>query len=743
MKITPGQARSLAEQLLDGEDSILEGLSASEGDAAPLPETIGGYRILRLIASGGMGRVYEAEQIHPHRIVAIKVLRQGLSSHTAQRRFEYEAELLGALQHPGIGTVFEAGMHDDGGGGVPFFVMEFIPGARPITKYADEKGLDIRQRLELLAQACDAVQYGHQKGIIHRDLKPANILVGEEKSGKLTVESRNEEGESPATAGSKQHEPLAMSHEGTSLPDFKPSGLLLKSQDSRPKSQDHSFTPILKIIDFGIARATDSDIAITTMHTEVGQLIGTLQYMSPEQCEGDPRKLDTRSDVYSLGVVLYELVCGRLPYDVSDTSIPHATRMIQENEPQRPSTISRKLKGDLETIALKALEKDREKRYQSAAELGADVRRYLRGEPIEAKSPTAWVMCTRWIGQHPVTTTLATCLMIAAISVSMTYVSVWYLNSKPYQAEVIDDGKEVRLLSISGRILWSRRTDEGGFGGAYVVNRPEDFGGGKLLVVGVPARDDVLAGGLHVFDLEVDWSWDQPLWSGLVTEESFPAKPATRELVAEQFHAQHVWMRDIFEESPGPEIVVSYAHGPYSQSCVRVYGLDGAVLFGFWHDGSVVDCHYDRESKRLLFTAINDECFWVDRGYKEVLDTKPWAVFAMKPTVGQRLGWVRSVGKGGNAIWYNFFMPPSAMASVDSLYFTSMQRGEGENGIVRLIAALRNREGPTVSLLIDADGVEVTGSRIITDQYKLDEALPEPTEFYLGSAPPCAELEAR
>ena len=115
----------------------------------------------------------------------------------------------------------------------------------------------------------------------------------------------------------------------------------------------------------------------------------------------------------------------------------------------------------------------------------------------------------------------------------MTFVSVRYLNSMPYQAEVIDDGKEIRLLSISGRILWSRRTDERGFGGAYVVNRPEDFGGGKLLVVGVHASDDELVGGLHVFDLEVDWSWDQPLWSGLVTEESFPVEPATRELVAE------------------------------------------------------------------------------------------------------------------------------------------------------------------------------------------------------------------
>jgi len=603
MKITPEQARSLAEQLLDGEDSILEGLPAPEDDTAPLPETIGGYRILRLIASGGMGRVYEAEQIQPRRIVAIKVLRQGLSSRSAQRRFEYESELLGALQHPGIGTVFEAGMHDDGKGGVPFFVMEFIPGARPITAYADEKGLDIRQRLELLTQACDAVQYGHQKGIIHRDLKPANILVGEEKG----IEAARQQGNEEEGEG----------HEGTGLPDFKPSGLLP--------------SPILKIIDFGIARATDSDIAVTTMHTEVGQLIGTLQYMSPEQCEGDPRKLDTRSDVYSLGVVLYELVCGRLPYDVSDTSIPHATRMIQESEPQRPSTISRKLKGDLETIALKALEKDREKRYQSAAELGADVRRYLLGEPIEAKSSTAWVKCARWIGQHPVTTTLATCLIIATLSISMIYVSVWYLNSKPHRVIINDDKTEVSIVSVAGKTIKTWVSQElGTFHNAEILDCPAEYEGGKLLLIGVNKSGlSELEGGLNVFRLNGPIS--EPWWRDEISDSEIPKSIFDEGYRGEQFNSRFADVFEIFSENPGKEIVVIGQHGPGSQCCIRIYSLDGQLLCQYWHDGNIHEIHWIEEEQLLVFGGFNGEVYWDQRGHPEIDYAHPLIIFALKP----------------------------------------------------------------------------------------------------------------
>jgi len=296
------------------------------GDGAMVGTRIGRYRVKRLIGTGGMGAVYEAVQEQPRRTVALKVMRSGLASASAMRRFEYEAQLLARLRHPGIAQVFEAGAHEGTDGIVPYFAMEYIPGAKALTEHVRGRGMGVRERLELFAHVCEAVHHGHQKGIVHRDLKPTNILV------------------------------------------------------------DSSGAP--KIIDFGVARAADADLAMTTDQTAVGQLVGTLQYMSPEQCAADPNDIDTRSDIYSLGVVLYELLTGKPPYDLSGVPVYEAPRLIREQPPTRPSSIDAALKGDVSIIVLKALEKDRTQRYQSAMELAADIRRYLAGDAIGARAPS-------------------------------------------------------------------------------------------------------------------------------------------------------------------------------------------------------------------------------------------------------------------------------------------------------------------------------------------------------------------
>jgi tetratricopeptide (TPR) repeat protein len=315
--------------------AAVPGADAATAAQRPLPRSVGPYRILRLLGEGGMGTVYEAEQEHPRRTVALKVIRPGWATAEILRRFEQESQALGRLQHPGIAQIHEAATADSGSGPQPYFAMEFIRGDS-LHAYAATHHLNARQRLELMVKICDAVHHAHQRGIIHRDLKPGNILVDE-----------------------------------TGQP---------------------------KILDFGVARVTDSD-AYATRQTDVGQLIGTLAYMSPEQVLADPLELDVRSDVYALGVILYELLAGHLPYTIS-RQIPEAARAIREEDPAPLSSINRIYRGDIETIVAKSLEKEKARRYASAAELAGDIGRYLKDEPITARPPSTIYQLQKFARRH-------------------------------------------------------------------------------------------------------------------------------------------------------------------------------------------------------------------------------------------------------------------------------------------------------------------------------------------------------
>ena len=297
-------------------------LGLDDGSAPELPERIGDFRVLGLLGRGGMGIVYEAEQEQPRRSVALKVVRPEWVTPTALRRFEHEAEVLGWLNHPGIAQVYEAGTWNDGGPELPYFAMELVRG-RTLLEWADDEQYTTRERLELFTRVCDAIHHAHQKGIIHRDLKPSNILVDEH---------------------------------------------------GQPK-----------VLDFGVARVTQPNLATTTMHTRSGELIGTLPYMSPEQVAADPGGLDTRSDVYALGVIAYELLIGRRPYDLQGKVIHEAARVIVEEEPSSLGAFDPALRGDVETIVAKAVAKEPARRYTSAEELASDVRRFLMDEPILAR----------------------------------------------------------------------------------------------------------------------------------------------------------------------------------------------------------------------------------------------------------------------------------------------------------------------------------------------------------------------
>jgi eukaryotic-like serine/threonine-protein kinase len=350
-------------------------LSSSETPAQLIGQQIGNYRILDIIGRGGMGVVYRAEQDHPKRIVALKVINPGIASPSVLRRFEHESNVLGLLQHPGIAHVYEAGTFDLGEGGEPqpFFAMEFIEG-EPLTTYAENRNLSTRERLELIVNICQAVQHAHQKGVIHRDLKPGNILV---------------------------------------------------TSDGSPK-----------ILDFGVARATDSDLQTTTLRTDIGQLIGTIPYMSPEQAGGNPDELDVRSDVYALGVVAYELLAGRLPYQLQKKMIHEVVRVIREDDPTPLSTTNRALRGDIEVIIGKALEKEKDRRYQSASDFASDIERYLHDQPIIARPPSTWYQFRKFARRNKAMAGGVVAVLIVLL-VGLIIATTLYVQAEVARAEAV------------------------------------------------------------------------------------------------------------------------------------------------------------------------------------------------------------------------------------------------------------------------------------------------------------------
>jgi serine/threonine protein kinase len=324
--------------------------------------TIGAYQLLQLIGQGGMGEVWLAEQRRPvRRRVAIKLIKLGMDTREVVARFESERQALALMDHPAIAKVFEAGSTPEGR---PYFVMEYVAGM-PITAYCDKHKLTTLQRLELFIQVCEGVQHAHQKAIIHRDLKPSNILVSE-VNGK----------------------------------------------------------PTARIIDFGVAKAIAQKLTDRTMYTRIGMLIGTLGYISPEQADSGGEDIDTRTDVYSLGAVLFELLASSLPLDLKKLAYDEVLHRLREQDPPRPSTklrtlgdssvvaarnrgtdlptLCRQLRGDPDSIALKALEKDRARRYASASELAGDIGRHLRNEPVTAHPPSTAYRARKYLRRHRV-----------------------------------------------------------------------------------------------------------------------------------------------------------------------------------------------------------------------------------------------------------------------------------------------------------------------------------------------------
>ena len=346
-----------------------------------IEEQIDQYKLLSKLGEGGFGIVYLAEQRSPiRRQVALKIIKPGMDSKQVIARFESERQALALLDHPNIAHIFDGGTTESGR---PYFVMELVIGL-PITKYCDQQKLNIEERLKLFQQVCEAVQHAHQKGIIHRDIKPSNILVSVQ-SGK----------------------------------------------------------PVPMIIDFGVAKAIGKPLTERTLFTEQGQFIGTPEYMSPEQAGISIGDIDTRSDIYSLGVVLYELLSGTLPFtheELGQAGFVEIQRIIRESDPPRPSTrlsslgegakkiaeerstkidfLTKRMQKELEWIPLMAMRKERERRYRTASELADDISNYLNGNPLKAGPDSVSYLLKKFVKKHQYAAVVLVLLLLIILSFS-------------------------------------------------------------------------------------------------------------------------------------------------------------------------------------------------------------------------------------------------------------------------------------------------------------------------------------
>lgn len=531
-------ARIVEDSSLD-QDELLQSRGGGQLSEALVGTTVGQYRIIRIIDHGGMGVVFEAEQQQPRRRVALKILRERLPSDRALRRFRDEADTLSKVVHPAVARVFEAGIADVSAatlkGPMPFIAMELIENARSLIDYARDTKLAIRAILELFAAVCDAVAHGHEVGVIHRDLKPSNILV-----------------------------------DGKGNP---------------------------KLIDFGVARVIADEGGATITRTANGHLVGTLQYLAPELCESGG-EVGTRSDVYSLGVVLYEMICGKPPHDLADAHPAAALDTIRNQPILPPHRVSRNAPFDVSTIVQTALARDPQRRYRSAAEFAADIRRYLAGHPIAARGPGVFYRLRLFMRRNWLAGVSAGIMII----VGLTSVASLWVDRLQRDAE--SRAKIRKQFEAIAADYSSRREAVGNTPPMlFEMLRPDEapaHGGSALTVMIGPTAD------IRELAFCDDYLQPTKLLDRDIAHEA-PAGFFSQPPIAGRMNLADAMLVDCMPETAGREVVVAL-NGPSESAgrpfaVLRVYDLEFHKLAETWVSGTVYSIRWNARVRQLICLA--------------------------------------------------------------------------------------------------------------------------------------------
>ncbi|MCA9263134.1 MAG: protein kinase, partial [Planctomycetales bacterium] len=534
-----------------------EPASAATSSADIVGEMIGDYRLVTKVGEGGMGAVYLAEQTHPvERRVALKIIKPGMDTRKVIARFQVERQALARMDHPNIARVLDAGQTD---GGRPYFIMEFVDGVS-VTEYCERHQLSLRQRLELFLAVCQAVQHAHQKGIIHRDIKPSNVLVTD--------------------------------IDGRAVP---------------------------KVIDFGVSKAVGDRLADRTVTTEVGQIIGTPEYMSPEQASLSPLDIDTRSDVYSLGVLAYELITGETPFDrrrLRSMAFDDLLRTIREEEPLRPSLrlsmskrsssiatgrtgdpkqLSSRVGGELDWIVMKAIEKDPSRRYETASKFADDVRHYLNDESVSACPPSRVYRLRKFARRHKTFVWTASVILLALIvglsvatSQALRAMRAETLAEQRLQSEMtarqdaeMQRSRATTAEKLARDRLWTSLRSQASmllqqgvpgqrFETLAVIRQAIDAKGGTSQLTAeerLGLRNDAIAA-LARFDIAEDWRHDHPQSAASVETTTFSADF--------EFYAVHDGPAIVIHRTTDHEVVARVPTESYPVVCR--FSPDSAIL---------------------------------------------------------------------------------------------------------------------------------------------------------------------